>query len=78
MSASTRGTAEDPERNVCQKAGLNKAILDHGWYKFWRQLAYKLTWRGGCCCVTCGYTNHADFIGAINILRRAGHARIAG
>ncbi|MDD3581410.1 MAG: transposase, partial [Desulfobacca sp.] len=28
-------------------AGLNKAILDQGWYEFRRQLAYKLAWAGG-------------------------------
>jgi IS605 OrfB family transposase len=28
-------------------------------------------------CEACGYENHADLVAAINILRRAGHARIA-
>lgn len=47
MTASARGTAEAPGRNVRAKAALNKAILDQGWGEFRRQLAYKLQWRGG-------------------------------
>jgi len=48
MSKSAAGTLEQPGRNVRAKAGLNKAILDQGWYEFRRQLDYKLAWRGGC------------------------------
>lgn len=99
MSASAKGTVEAPGRNVKQKSGLNRAILDQGWSEFRRQLQYKLEWRGGeliavppqytsqtcpSCghvsgenrksqavfrCVECGYGNHADFVGAINVLR---------
>ncbi len=29
------------------KSGLNKAILDQGWFEFRRQLGYKLDWLGG-------------------------------
>jgi putative transposase len=47
MSATARGTEEEPGRNVRAKAGLNKSILDQGWFEFRRQLDYKLTWRGG-------------------------------
>ncbi len=47
MSASARGTLEDPGRNVKAKAGLNKSILDQGWYQFHRLLRYKLNWKGG-------------------------------
>jgi putative transposase len=47
MSASARGTIESPGRNVKAKTGLNKAILDQGWYEFRRMLEYKLLWRGG-------------------------------
>ncbi|MFF3070636.1 RNA-guided endonuclease InsQ/TnpB family protein [Kitasatospora sp. NPDC057904] len=32
MTASAAGTVEEPGRNVRQKAGLNRAILDKGWY----------------------------------------------
>nr|MCR4623233.1 transposase [Alphaproteobacteria bacterium] len=34
-------------KNVQAKSGLNKSILDQGWYEFRRQLEYKLRWRGG-------------------------------
>lgn len=47
MTGSARGTAEAPGRNVAQKAGLNRAILDVGWGEIRRQLGYKLSWRGG-------------------------------
>src|SRR6202790_5431500 len=33
--------------SVAQKAGLNKAILDQGWFELRRQLEYKMAWRGG-------------------------------
>jgi putative transposase len=100
MSPSAAGTTETPGKNVRAKSGLNKSILDQGWYEFRRQLAYKLAWKGGhliivpphntsrtcpCCghisadnrrtqarfaCMACGYENHADVVGAINILSR--------
>ncbi len=41
MTRSARGTAGEPGVNVAQKAGLNRAILDHGWGEIRRQLAYK-------------------------------------
>jgi len=47
MSASARGTVEAPGKKVRAKAGLNKSILDQGWYEFRRQLQYKQLWRGG-------------------------------
>ena len=47
MSKSAAGTADAPGRKVRQKAGLNKAILDQGWFEFRRQLTYKLAWAGG-------------------------------
>jgi putative transposase len=47
MTASARGTVEAPGRNVRQKAGLNRAILDQGWGMFRTMLAYKLEDRGG-------------------------------
>jgi putative transposase len=100
MSRSSAGTTELPGKNVRAKSGLNKAILDQGWFEFRRQLEYKLTWTGGyliavpphntsrtcpCCghvsvenrtkqalfrCVACAYENHADVVGAINVLER--------
>ena len=47
MSRSAAGTTEAPGVNVRAKSGLNKAILDQGWFEFRRQLDYKLDWRGG-------------------------------
>lgn len=106
MAASAAGTTIAPGRKVRAKSGLNKAILDQGWFEFRRQLEYKLAWNGGllvpvppantsrtcpCCghvsadnrptqarfaCVRCGFEEHADVVGAINVLR-AGHARCA-
>jgi putative transposase len=47
MSASAKGSIENPGRNVKAKSGMNKAILDQGWHEFRRMLEYKLLWRGG-------------------------------
>ncbi len=47
ISKSAAGSAERPGRNVRAKSGLNKAILDQGWFEFRRQLDYKLAWNGG-------------------------------
>jgi putative transposase len=106
MSRSAAGTVEQPGKNVKQKTGLNRAILDQGWGEFRRQLEYKMLWSGGLfisvppngtsiacpgcghvskenrktqaqfACVECGFSENADLVGAINVLR-AGHARIA-
>jgi putative transposase len=102
MSQSSKGSIEAPGKNVRAKSGLNKSILDQGWFEFRRQLEYKLNWAGGrlvavpphhtslTCpdcdyvaaqnrtsqakfkCVRCGYENHADVVGAMNVLAR-GH-----
>src|ERR1700682_5974953 len=98
MSRSSKGSIEAPGKNVRAKSGLNKSILDQGWFEFRRQLEYKLNWAGGrlvavpphytsltcpACdyvsarnrtsqaqfkCVQCGYENHADVVGALNVL----------
>jgi putative transposase len=108
MSRSSKGTAEAPGKNVAAKSGLNKAILDQGWFEFRRQLEYKLDWSGGVlipvpahytsqtcpacghigqenrqtqarfACVDCGYENHADVVGAMNILARGYRAAACG
>ena len=41
MIRSASGTVEQPGRNVAQKSGLNRSILDAGWGVFLRVLAYK-------------------------------------
>jgi putative transposase len=97
MSASTKGTVDQPGKNVKAKAGINRSILDQAWFEFRRQLEYKQSWRGGMVvsvpqcllvsagncrtqsrfqCMVCGYENHSDWVGAINV-RRAGHAQLA-
>lgn len=47
MSKSAAGTADAPGKNVRAKSGLNKSVLDQGWFEFRRQLEYKQAWRGG-------------------------------
>jgi len=67
MSKSAKGNVEQHGRNVKQKSGLNRAILDQSWFEFRRQLEYKLAWNGGFlfavppqntsrCCPNCGHT----------------------
>ena len=46
-SASRAGDTEQHGKNVKQKSGLNRAILDQAWGEFRRQLDYKLLWNGG-------------------------------
>jgi len=46
MSGSAAGDAQNPGKNVRAKSGLNKAILDQGWFEFSRQLEYKRGWNG--------------------------------
>jgi len=71
MSKSAKGTAEQPGRNVRAKSGLNRSILDQGWYEMRRQLEYKQLWRGGQVlavppaytsqrCACCGHTAKAN------------------
>jgi putative transposase len=47
MSKSAAGSTQAPGTRVRAKAGLNKSILDQGWFEFRRQLEYKLSWNGG-------------------------------
>ncbi|WP_240733209.1 RNA-guided endonuclease InsQ/TnpB family protein, partial [Histophilus somni] len=47
MSKSAKGTVEAHGKNVKQKSGLNRSILDQSWFEFRRQLDYKTQWLGG-------------------------------
>jgi putative transposase len=46
MTASARGTTEVPGRNVRQKAGLNRAILNKGWGQFLLALQHQARYHG--------------------------------
>ena len=47
MSKRAKGTIQTKGRNVKAKSGLNRSILDQGWFEFRRQLEYKQAWAGG-------------------------------
>ncbi|HEU4854002.1 MAG TPA: transposase, partial [Nitrosospira sp.] len=47
LSRSAAGTTGNPGKSIRAKSGLNKSILDQGWFEFRRQLDYKLAWNGG-------------------------------
>ena len=47
MTASARSTVTEPGRNVRQKAGLNRVILNAGWHLFATILTYKMEERDG-------------------------------
>lgn len=47
MTASARGTVDEPGRRVRQKSGLNRSILNQGWGGLATILDYKLEERGG-------------------------------
>lgn len=46
MTASAAGTVESPGKNVRQKSGLNRSLLDASFGEFRRQLDYKTSWYG--------------------------------
>ncbi|MBC0234898.1 transposase, partial [Escherichia coli] len=45
MSRSATGTVSQPGGNVRAKSGLNRSILDQGWYEMRRQPEYRQRWR---------------------------------
>ena len=46
MTASARGTIEEPGRNVAAKTGLNRSITEQSWGLIRNQLHYKAAWAG--------------------------------
>jgi putative transposase len=47
MTKSAKGTKETPGKQVKQKAGLNRSIIQQSWGLFFELLEYKLHERGG-------------------------------
>ena len=47
MTKSAKGTVENPGKNVKAKSGLNRSILNQGWYLFQKLIEYKMSWSGG-------------------------------
>ena len=47
MTRSAKGTIENPGKNIKQKSGLNRSILDQGWFSFKTMIEYKMKWFGG-------------------------------
>ncbi|KJE24806.1 transposase [Frankia torreyi] len=47
MTRSARGAVENPGRQVRQKAGLNRSVLNAAWGRIGAHLAYKTAWEGG-------------------------------
>lgn len=67
MVRSTKGTVDEPGKNVAQKSGLNRSIHAEAWGRMMMMLGYKLTQRGGTFakvpapgtsqrCSACGFT----------------------
>ena len=46
MSASAKGTIEEPGKNVKRKSGLNRSIREQTWGTIKQQLTYKAEWAG--------------------------------
>jgi len=68
MTKSAKGTIDNPGKNVRQKAGLNKVILNMGWGMFRDRLKYKMNGRVEYVpaehtsqrCNNCGYTDKGN------------------
>jgi putative transposase len=71
MTKSAHGTIDKPGKNVRQKAGLSRSILDACWGRLVEMLRYKLNWSGGILeevpaayssqtCAVCGEVNEAS------------------
>jgi putative transposase len=89
MTKSAKGTAEALGKRVAQKRGLNKAILDQGFYELRRQIEYKAQWKGGKAeavnpaytsqtCSACGYVSQENRKSqAVFICETCGHTENA-
>ena len=81
MAKSAKGTEEQPGKNVAQKSGLNKAILEQCWGLLAMLLAYKLAgeiiWVAAAYtsqrCNLCGYTHKDNRDGRKFLCKRCGH-----
>jgi putative transposase len=71
MTKSAAGTIEEPGRNVAQKSGLNRSILEQIWGESFRQFTYKSEWYGSLFarvpahyssqeCSKCAYTSEGN------------------
>lgn len=71
MTRSASGTLEAPGKNVAQKRGLNRSILNEGWFALFTMLTYKMNEHGGSLikvpahytsqeCSTCGERGKRD------------------
>jgi putative transposase len=72
MTKSSKGTTEEPGKNVKQKSGLNRSLLNQGLFEFRRQLEYKAKRHGGVVVpVNPRYTSQTCFAcGAVDKLNR--------
>ena len=84
MTASAKGTVENPGRNVKQKSGLNRSMLEQNHYETQRQLAYKCGWYGSRVwvvpaaytsqtCSKCGYASKANRKGEKFLCEKCGY-----
>ena len=81
MVKSAKGTEEQPGKNVAQKSGLNKAIIQQCWGLLAALLAYKLAgdiiWVTAAYtsqrCNMCGYTCKDNRDGRMFLCKRCGH-----
>jgi putative transposase len=71
MTRSAKGTVEAPGKNVAQKTGLNRSILEAAWGRIGEHLAYKTAREGGVLvkvpsprtsqrCHACGFVDEAS------------------
>jgi putative transposase len=85
MTASAKGTVEEPGKNVAQKAGLNKSILDTAPGSLLRMLDYKaeeagcqvvklntLKWRPSQTCPSCGCIHKKSLNERVHECKRCG------